>query len=546
MPFQFFPSLCTLVIVSGLLLPSPATGQSLNYARDCLTNVDNAHIHVSASNSLTLPSGDPIAAGDTVAVYTDDGNCAGYDVWHDQSGITLAASGPDSVNPSGTGYANGEPLKVEVFDVSQGVTLDVGSDLVFESCSESVLPICEDDGMYASDTIHEIKSLGDTTSTLTRSIATENGWNLLSVPVQTTDPTFDAVFPACTNGYVFLPGTGYSPIQESDPVPVGRGIFAQCEADTTNVTGERVPNTLEVGAGWQIIGVFEDTVSVDAVTSSPNGILASDFFMMSPSDGYQTVTTLHPGSAYWVNTTESGTLDLSGGGAPSSAATASRLRPTNPDEGTTRLVFTDATGRRAELTFTKEREDRIQPRVDLPPPPPVSIFSVRFASGQAVAPIPSRSGQAFRPTRHQIRMQGASYPVEVRMHTGQVDHIFTLNLDQHGVTLTRKQPVAHITQETRRFSVESSKRPVSYELSKPRPNPVRGQAHLQYRLPEASEVSIALYDVLGRRVAQFVKQKKEAGTYDLQVDSRRLSSGIYFTRMTAGSFQQTRRIRIVR
>jgi hypothetical protein len=546
MPFQLFPSLCALVIVSGLLLPSPATGQSFNYAQDCLTNVDNAHIHVSPSNSLTLPSGDPIAAGDTVAVYTDTGTCAGYDVWHDQSGITLAASGPDTVNPSGTGYADGEPLKVEVFDVSQGVTADVGTDVVFESCSDSSLPICEDDGTYARDTIHKIASLGDTTSTLTRSIATEDGWNLLSVPVQSADPTFDAVFPACTNGFVFEPGTGYSPIQESDPVSVGRGVFAQCVADTTTVTGERVPNTLEVGAGWQIIGVFEDTVSVDAVTSNPNGIIASNFFAMSPSQGYQMVTTLHPGAAYWVNMAEAGTLDLSGGAAPSSAAIASRERRPTPDRDATRLVFTDAAGQQAELRFYETHRESVPSPTDLPPPPPASIFSVRFASGQAVAPMPSRSSQASHPPRHEIRMQGASYPVEVHMQTGHGDHIVTLNLDQQGMTLTGKQPVAHITQRTRQFSVEAAKRPESFALSKPRPNPAHGQAHLQYRLPEESEVSIDLYDILGRRVAQFVQQRKEAGTHELQVDSRGLSSGVYFVRMTAGSFQQTRRMRIVR
>ena len=544
MHLQVFPALCAIVTLCVLLVPTLVVGQPFHYAQDCLTNVDNATLHVSPSNNLTLPNGDPVAPGDTVAVYTAQGDCAGYGVWQADEGITLSASGQDSINPSSGGYADGEPLKVEVFDVSQGSTVDVGTNIDFVACSNSILPICRDDGIYAGNTIHQVEAIGDTTSTLTRSITTEDGWNLLSVPVQAADSAFEAVFPACTSGFLFEPETGYQPVDAGEPIPVGRGVFANCQADTTTVTGQPVPPTVVVDDGWQIIGVFEDTISVDAITSAPTNLIVSNFFAMSPAEGYESVTTLRPGNAYWVKTAGPGTLHFSEGSGPPSSATVSRSAA--PDGKTARLVFTDATGQRATLAFKKNWAGMGTSPIELPPTPPADIFSVRFASGQAVAPMPSSSSQAHRPARHEISLEGASYPVKVRMQSGQDDLMFTLNLDQRDMKLMHKQSTVEIPRQTRRLSVEPKTRPVSFALTKPHPNPVRGQARLQYRLPDVSEVSVNLYDILGRQVAQLVQQKKEAGTYELQLDARSLSSGTYFVRMIAGSFEQTHSIRVVR
>lgn len=544
MHLQVFPALCAIVTLCVLLVPTMVVAQPFHYARDCLTNVDNATLHVSPSNTLILPDGNPVAPGDTIAVYTAEGDCAGYGVWQSGEGVTLSASGRDTINPSSGGYADGEPLKVEVYDVSHGATVDVGTSLVFDSCGDSILPICRDDGIYASNTIHQIEAFGDSTSTITRSITTEDGWNLVSVPVQVENPAFGTVFPACTTGFIFEPGTGYQPVDEEESIPVGRGVFAQCQTDTTTVTGPPAPPAVSVGAGWQIIGVFEDTIAVDAVTSAPANLIVSNFFAMSPTEGYESVTTLHPGNAYWVKTAGPGTLHFSGGsGPPPSAVTASRAA--GADKEDTRLVFTDARGQRATLAFKGNRGTE-SPPVELPPTPPADIFSVRLANDQVAAGLPLRTSGNRPSVRSEVLMQGASFPVTVRMQAEQEDQIITLRLDHRNVTLSRSQPAADLSIETQTFSVEATTRPLSFSLGKPRPNPVRVHAQLQYRLPELSEVLIDLYDVLGRRVARLVDQQKQAGTYPLQIDTGSLSSGIYFIRMSAGSFQDTRRIRVVR
>jgi hypothetical protein len=55
-----------------------------------------------------------------------------------------------------------------------------------------------------------------------------------------------------------------------------------------------------------------------------------------------------------------------------------------------------------------------------------------------------------------------------------------------------------------------------------------------------------VYNVLGQRVMTPVDELKEAGTYRAVFDARRLATGVYIYRMTAGSFNQTRKMLLLK
>lgn len=78
------------------------------------------------------------------------------------------------------------------------------------------------------------------------------------------------------------------------------------------------------------------------------------------------------------------------------------------------------------------------------------------------------------------------------------------------------------------------------------PNPVSGQATLEYALPDAASVELALYDVLGRRVKTVVAGRKEAGRHRASLDAGGLSSGVYFGRLRAGGETKTKKVVVVR
>ncbi len=67
------------------------------------------------------------------------------------------------------------------------------------------------------------------------------------------------------------------------------------------------------------------------------------------------------------------------------------------------------------------------------------------------------------------------------------------------------------------------------------PNPFSGAAVIAYELPSGGEVTLVVYDYLGRRVASLVKEQQAAGTYQVQWDAQNLSDGIYFARLTSGN-----------
>ncbi|MCS3640707.1 T9SS type A sorting domain-containing protein [Salinibacter ruber] len=78
------------------------------------------------------------------------------------------------------------------------------------------------------------------------------------------------------------------------------------------------------------------------------------------------------------------------------------------------------------------------------------------------------------------------------------------------------------------------------------PNPTRRQATVEYALPEAGEVTLQVYDVLGRRVATLADGEKQAGRHEASLRARKLPSGIYFGRLEFGGETQTQKITVVR
>jgi hypothetical protein len=78
------------------------------------------------------------------------------------------------------------------------------------------------------------------------------------------------------------------------------------------------------------------------------------------------------------------------------------------------------------------------------------------------------------------------------------------------------------------------------------PNPFNPTTVVRYRLPVVNTVRLVVYDVLGREVAVLVDEKKDPGSYEVTFDGSGLSSGVYFYRMQAGDFVQTRKLIVLR
>jgi hypothetical protein len=88
--------------------------------------------------------------------------------------------------------------------------------------------------------------------------------------------------------------------------------------------------------------------------------------------------------------------------------------------------------------------------------------------------------------------------------------------------------------------------PKTFVLEQNYPNPFNPTTVMSYQLPVASEVSLKLFDVLGKEVATLVNERQEAGAYNYTLNASNLSSGVYFYRLQAGNFVQTKKMMLVK
>ncbi|RPI62554.1 MAG: T9SS C-terminal target domain-containing protein [Ignavibacteriales bacterium] len=84
--------------------------------------------------------------------------------------------------------------------------------------------------------------------------------------------------------------------------------------------------------------------------------------------------------------------------------------------------------------------------------------------------------------------------------------------------------------------------PVTYSLDQNYPNPFNPSTKIKYSLPVSGCVSLKVYDILGKEVTMLVNEEKTIGTYELNWNPTNLPSGVYFYRLQAGSFVQTRKM----
>jgi hypothetical protein len=78
------------------------------------------------------------------------------------------------------------------------------------------------------------------------------------------------------------------------------------------------------------------------------------------------------------------------------------------------------------------------------------------------------------------------------------------------------------------------------------PNPFNPSTTIRYGLPNRSHVLLTVYNTLGQQIAVLRDAEQEAGYHEVEFDGSMLSSGVYFYRMQAGGFVQTKRLLILR
>jgi hypothetical protein len=97
-----------------------------------------------------------------------------------------------------------------------------------------------------------------------------------------------------------------------------------------------------------------------------------------------------------------------------------------------------------------------------------------------------------------------------------------------GITSVKEENLSNISSE--------------FTISQNYPNPFNPTTTIKYSVSKQSIVAIKVYDVLGREIETLVNDEKSTGNYKVEFDASKLTSGIYFYRMQAGDFVETKKI----
>ena len=88
--------------------------------------------------------------------------------------------------------------------------------------------------------------------------------------------------------------------------------------------------------------------------------------------------------------------------------------------------------------------------------------------------------------------------------------------------------------------------PQEFALSGNHPNPFNASTVIQYELPRTAHVRLEVYNLFGQKVATLVDSEQQAGHQSVTWDASQLSSGLYFYKLTAGDFSETKRMILVK
>ncbi len=90
--------------------------------------------------------------------------------------------------------------------------------------------------------------------------------------------------------------------------------------------------------------------------------------------------------------------------------------------------------------------------------------------------------------------------------------------------------------------VEDNSIPIEFKLNQNYPNPFNPTTKISYALPEAANVRLVVYNLLGAEVAELVNSEQSVGIHEVQFNAGMLSSGIYIYKISAGKYTATKKL----
>lgn len=109
-----------------------------------------------------------------------------------------------------------------------------------------------------------------------------------------------------------------------------------------------------------------------------------------------------------------------------------------------------------------------------------------------------------------------------------------------------KALVNNLSENTTSLSNYNNKQILKFSLEQNYPNPFNPTTKISYHIPKNEYVSLKVYDILGKEVAILVNKNQNSGNYNVNFDASSLPSGIYFYKLQAGNYIDTKKMLLMK
>jgi hypothetical protein len=362
-----------------------------------------------------------------------------------------------------------------------------------------------------------------------------NGWNMISLPTDVTNNNYLALFPTAVTGTLYGYSSGY---YSTESILNGTGYWLKfSSSQLAQVCGlDRIESDVNLTAGWNMIGGPNCNVPLSEV-SDPGGIIIPGT-LYGYSGSYTNSNSIDGTKAYWIKTNNSGTITISCVNTSSNKSKEQNVLAETFDEFS-RIELIDKQGNSQNLYFNGKLSDDINlESFSLPPLPPPGGFDARLSGDFRL----TESDEAV------VLIQASDFPVVVSFSNINFEERYVLQQFVNGVELSSQViqdgvKVEIINEQVTMLKISKQQNaPVSFSLDQNYPNPFNPSTTIKFSLPEASTVTVTIYNTLGQKVTELVNTNLQPGWYSYQWNAENSASGMYIYELRTDKFNSIKKM----
>jgi len=378
------------------------------------------------------------------------------------------------------------------------------------------------------------------------------GWNMVAICATAVNGDYrkTTLFPGATTPAYGWDGKRY---EREDTLQQGNCYWMKFTAgQNIGARGGLLHCVIDsLHAGWNTVAACVGVPVPKEAAVVSGTTLTSQFYEYTGAWHALTTQPLTPAHCYWVKAAGTGTLTICG----NVPAPEPKLVPQTNYAELNSITIRDNAGRYQTLYLGEEGSVK-EPLSFHELPPAAPEFDARFASQRMVETYPAHLAEKAT-YEYPIQIDASAYPLTVTWNTvkpaerklvlsGSDGNPGNTILDGSGSVRIANANVKSLVVKLQNVEV-----PKTFALGQNYPNPFNPKTDFRWQISDRRFVSIVVFDILGRKVVTLVDEEKPAGYYTIEWDGRdahgiNVPTGIYFVRMTAGDFNTTRKLMLMK